>query len=151
MKSRQYDGTGATSRSFVANTAVHDLIGRARRLECEPNSWAIPAASAGHPAHRVSFHALAVITAAQGRMAAISVSIEADLCGPISVGTVGVIRALMAHVGLSLSEARELVDRCVFDGQRIEISVPSRAVAEALLAAWRLTPAAPRISASIAD
>ena len=84
-------------------------------------------------------------------MAAISVSIEPDLCGPISVGTVGVIRALMAHLGLAPSEAEALVDRCVFDGERVQIAAPTRAVAEALLAAWRLTPAAPRIRASISE
>ena len=80
-----------------------------------------------------------------------SVSIEADLCGPISVGTVSVIRALIAHLGLSLSEAEALVDRCVFDGERVQIAAPSRAAAEALLAAWKLTPAAARNSASILD
>jgi hypothetical protein len=84
-------------------------------------------------------------------MTAMSFSIEADLCGPISVGTVAVIRALIAHLGLSLSEAEGLVNRCVFDGERVEIAAPSRAVAEALLAAWKLTPAAARISASISD
>lgn len=84
-------------------------------------------------------------------MTAVSVSIEADLCGPISIGTVGVIRALMAHLTLSLTEAEAIVDRCVFDRERVQIPVPSRAAAEALLAAWRLTPAALRISASISD
>ncbi|MEO8905088.1 MAG: hypothetical protein ABI488_21755 [Polyangiaceae bacterium] len=84
-------------------------------------------------------------------MATISVSIEADLCGPVSVGTVGVIKALMSHLGLGMSEAQHLISRCVFDAERVEIAAPSRAVAEALLAAWSLTPAGPRISASIAD
>ena len=82
-------------------------------------------------------------------MTTISFSIQPDLCGPNSVGTVGVIRALMSHLWLSVDEAEALVNRCVFDGEQVEIAAPSHAVAEALLAAWRLTPAAARISASI--
>ncbi|MEO7032587.1 MAG: hypothetical protein ABI548_02060 [Polyangiaceae bacterium] len=84
-------------------------------------------------------------------MTTISVNIEADLCGPVSVGTVGVIKALMSHLGLGMSEAQDLISRCVFDGERVEIAAPSRAVAEALLAAWLRTPAAPRIHASISE
>ena len=113
--------------------------------------WAIPAAAAGHPAHCASFCALAVIAAAEEPMAAISVSIEADLCGPVSVGTVGVIKALISHLGIGLTDAEALIDRCVFNGERVEIAAPSREAAEALLAAWRLTPAAPRISAAISE
>ena len=84
-------------------------------------------------------------------MARISVSIEADLCGPVSVGTAGVIRALMLHLSLSVDEAAALVERCVFDGERIEVEALSREVAEALLAAWSRTPAAARISATISE
>ena len=84
-------------------------------------------------------------------MTTISVSIEADLCGPVSVGTVGVIKALMSHLDLDVNEAQELISRCVFDGERIEVAVPSREVAEALLAAWSRTPAAARINATISE
>ena len=82
-------------------------------------------------------------------MPTISLSIEADLCGAISVGTVGVVRALMAHLGLSLTESLAVVDRCVFDGERSELTAPSQVVAEALLATLQRTLAAPRIQASI--
>ena len=84
-------------------------------------------------------------------MPIISLSIDADLCGPISVGTVGVVRALMAHLGMSLTESLSVVDRCVFDGERSEIVTPSRSVAEALLATLQRTPAAPRIHAVITE
>jgi hypothetical protein len=82
-------------------------------------------------------------------MPTISLSIEADLCGPISVGTVGVVRALMAHLELSLTESLAIVERCVFDGECREITAPSQVVAEALLATLQRTAAAPRIRASI--
>jgi hypothetical protein len=82
-------------------------------------------------------------------MTVIRLSIEADLCGPISVGTGAVVRALMAHAGLPLSEALALVDRCVFDAQCVEVSVATPALAQALLDALARTPAAPRIRATL--
>ena len=84
-------------------------------------------------------------------MATISLTIEPDFCGPISMGTVAVIRALMAHLSLSVNEAEALVDRCVTAGERVAIAAPSRFAAEALLAAFQLVPAAPRIHATLLD
>ena len=113
--------------------------------------WAIPAAVTGLPSPPRFGSRASVISEAHERMATISVSIEADLCGPVSVGTVGVIKALISHLGIGLTDAEALIDRCVFNGERVEIAAPSREAAEALLAAWRLTPAAPRISAAISE
>jgi hypothetical protein len=84
-------------------------------------------------------------------MVAIQLSIEPDLCGSVSVGTVSVIRVLIAHLALPLDDASALVNRCVFDAERVTFTVSSRAAAEALLTALRNTLAAPRISAVIAD
>ena len=84
-------------------------------------------------------------------MTTIALTIEPEFCGPISMGTVAVIRALMAHLGLSVGEAESLVDRCVSSGEPVAFSAPSRAAAEALLAALRRVPAAPRIIAAIVD
>ena len=82
-------------------------------------------------------------------MPTIDLTIEAELCGPISMGTVAVIRALMAHLALPLSDAVAIVDRCTFDGEHLCLPAPSRAAAEALLAAFRHMPAAARIRASL--
>ena len=82
-------------------------------------------------------------------MSILELSIEAELCGPISMGTVAVIRALMEHAGLPLADAIALVDRCTFAGERVSLSMPSNAAAEALLSALARTPAAARIHASI--
>ncbi|HKO49152.1 MAG TPA: hypothetical protein VJV79_15575 [Polyangiaceae bacterium] len=69
----------------------------------------------------------------------------------MSVGTVAVIRAIEKHLGLSLAQANEFVDRCVFEGEKVTLPAPTRAAAEALLAAFGHLQAAPRIHASIAD
>ncbi|HYQ31269.1 MAG TPA: hypothetical protein VER04_28745 [Polyangiaceae bacterium] len=84
-------------------------------------------------------------------MTVIALTIEGDLCGPMSIGTVAVIRAIEQHLGLSLAQANEFVDRCVFEQQQVSLPAPTRAAAEALLGAFAQLPAAKRIHASIAD
>lgn len=84
-------------------------------------------------------------------MTTIDLTIEGELCGPISMGTAGVTRALMSHLGLALGEAVAIVDRCVFDSEHVTLESPSREQAEALLAAWSALPAAPRIHARILE
>jgi len=84
-------------------------------------------------------------------MTEIVLRIEADLCGPMSIGTVAVIRAIEKHLELSLAQASDIVDRCVFEGERLTLPAPTRARAEALLAELEQLPAARRIHASITD
>jgi hypothetical protein len=62
-------------------------------------------------------------------MVEVVLSIEPDLCGPFSVGTVGVIRLLSRELDLELFEACEYVNRCVFDGETVVIPAPSEASA----------------------
>jgi hypothetical protein len=88
---------------------------------------------------------------ARDEMTRIALSIAGDLCGPMSIGTVAVIRAIEKHLGMPLAEANELVDRCVFDGERVWLSAPTVGAAKALLAEFERLPAAPRIQASLAD
>jgi hypothetical protein len=84
-------------------------------------------------------------------MTLIALTIVGAFCGPMSIGTVAVIRAIEQHLGLPLAEANEFVDRCVFGGEKVLLPAPTRAAAEALLAAFGRLPAAARIHASIAD
>jgi len=84
-------------------------------------------------------------------MIRIVLTIEGELCGPMSIGTVAVIRAIEKHLRLSLAEANQLVDRCVFEREKVTLPAPTRAAAEALLAEFGHLPAAPRIHASITD
>jgi len=83
-------------------------------------------------------------------MTEVILRIEGDLCGPMSVGTVAVIRAIEKHLGLSLAQANDFVDRCVFEREQVALPAPTRACAQALLAAFARLPAAGRIHASIA-
>ena len=64
-------------------------------------------------------------------MTAVVLRIEPDLCGPVSVGTVGVIRVLERSLRLALPDALSVVNRAVFDGETVRVPAPSeRAAAE---------------------
>jgi hypothetical protein len=76
-------------------------------------------------------------------------SIEPELCGPISVGTVAVIRLVSEHLGVSLREAMAHVDRCVFAGEEVELDVPSCDVATRFAKAIAALPAHPRVRAEV--
>ena len=67
----------------------------------------------------------------------------------MSVGTVSVIDAVRKHAGLSLGEAKRLVDRAVFDGEAVEVTLPTIATARALAAALVALESAPPLSVSI--
>ncbi|HEY3253281.1 MAG TPA: hypothetical protein VGJ91_05010 [Polyangiaceae bacterium] len=84
-------------------------------------------------------------------MTVIVLTIEGDFCGPLSIGTVAVIRALQKHLDLPLAEANAFVDRCVFEGEQVWLPAATRARAEALLSELSRLPAASRIHASITD
>jgi hypothetical protein len=78
-------------------------------------------------------------------------SIQARLCGPVSVGTVDVIKLVQARAGLTLRAAKALVDRCVFGGETVSIPGLSRADAVALIQGLRSLPDAPPIDVSLED
>lgn len=82
-------------------------------------------------------------------MTHIVLRIDGDVCGVTSVGTVAVIRALERCLGLSLSAATEVVNRCVFEGEQVKVPAPTRAAAEALLIQFQTLPAAARIRAEL--
>ena len=78
-------------------------------------------------------------------MPSVSLSIQAQLCGPVSLGTVDVIKAVHAHSGLSLGQAKALIDRCVFDGETVTIADLPDVAARALVAELRALPDSPPI------
>lgn len=85
-------------------------------------------------------------------MACVTLSIEPDLCGPVSVGTVSVIRVIERTLELSLRESFEYVNRAVFDGEEVQIPAPSSQAAAqcaAELSALR-TPAKIRARVEVA-
>jgi hypothetical protein len=82
-------------------------------------------------------------------MPVVKFSIQARLCGPVSVGTVDVIKAVHLHAGLTLPEAKALVDRCVFEGETVSIAGLSDLAANALIAGLRQLPVAPPIDVQV--
>ncbi len=84
-------------------------------------------------------------------MPTVRLSIQPELCGPVSVGTVRVIRLVSQHACLSIADATEIVDRCVFDGETASIPMPSPENAAELVRALRSLPAVPKIDASVED
>jgi hypothetical protein len=91
------------------------------------------------------------LTDKTANMAAVRLSIQAQLCGSMSVGTVKVIRLVSQHAHLGLSEAMEFVDRCVFEGETVSIPMPSSEDASLLVQALRSLPEVPKIEASVED
>ena len=83
-------------------------------------------------------------------MPSVQLSIRGRFCGPLSFGTVDVIKAVGLHAGVTLAEAKALVDRCVFDGETVTISDLTETSARDLVAALEALPDAPDIDATLA-
>jgi len=58
-------------------------------------------------------------------MPVIRLSIAPSFCGPMSVGTIAHIELLRDQLELPLAVAKQLIDRCVFEGEEVEITVDS--------------------------
>jgi hypothetical protein len=84
-------------------------------------------------------------------MSSVRLSIQPELCGSVSVGTVRVIRLISEHAHLGLAEAKGFVDRCVFEGETVSIPMPSPEDAASLVRAFGSLPAVPKIDASVED
>ena len=82
-------------------------------------------------------------------MTTLHLSIEPELCGPVSVGTGAVIKLVSEHLGIPLREAMTQVDRCVFDGEAVELDVPSCDAATRFVEAIAALPAHPRVRAEV--
>lgn len=63
-------------------------------------------------------------------MPTLVLSVDPVFCGPMSVGTIELIRLLQSRFNFSLSVAKSYVDRCVFDGEAVSIEVASQGEAE---------------------
>jgi hypothetical protein len=83
-------------------------------------------------------------------MPIVTLRIEPEICGPLSIGTARVIKLVAEHLALSLVDAMQQVDRCVFDGEAVEILAPSAAAAERFMRAVAALPPVPRVFASLA-
>ncbi len=77
-------------------------------------------------------------------MRTIRLRVEPVFCGPASVGTVSLILLVRERLGLSLSEAKACIDRCVFAGETVTLTAPSDEAAAGFIqeATALVTPAA---------
>jgi hypothetical protein len=55
----------------------------------------------------------------------LELSVKDTLEGPISIGTVTLIRVIQKNFGLGLAEAKNLIDKAVFGGETIEVVIPN--------------------------
>jgi hypothetical protein len=78
-------------------------------------------------------------------------AIQAELCGPVSIGTVAVVRVMRDQLGLPTGVATALVERCVFDGEIVNLSVNSREIADRFVQALAALPSGPRVSVELSD
>ena len=82
-------------------------------------------------------------------MSVFKLSIQARRCGPVSAGTVDVIKAVRLHAGVALPEAKALVDRCGLEGETATIPALSDLAANAPVAKLRQLPDAPPIDVRV--
>jgi hypothetical protein len=79
----------------------------------------------------------------------VRLSIEPRFLGPASVGTVEIVKLVKLHAGVSLTEAKGLVDSCVFDGQSVAIAMSSLDSAEAFIRAISLVEGPAKVQATM--
>lgn len=66
-------------------------------------------------------------------MTTVHLTVEPVFCGPVSVGTVELIKLVRERFGLSLAEAKAHVDRCVFNGETVALVAPTAEAAAAFV------------------
>lgn len=81
----------------------------------------------------------------------VRLAIEGKFCGPVSVGSIKIIDLVRTHACLSLTEAKDAVDRCVFAGETVDIPMPSQESAQVLIESLNHLPDAPTIHASVLE
>jgi hypothetical protein len=84
-------------------------------------------------------------------MPLIRLLVKPRFCGPASVGTVSVVQLIREYCNLDLAGAKEIVDRAVFQGEQVEISVSDLATAKRLATALRKLPTPPSITVEVCD
>lgn len=60
-------------------------------------------------------------------------TIEPKFCGPVSVGTINIIKLIKDRCDLGLSEAKEYIDMAVFEGHTVDIPLPYHVDADKLV------------------
>lgn len=60
-------------------------------------------------------------------------TISGTLEGPVSIGTVPLIKLFQRCLGLGLADSKTLIDRAVFGGETVEVQIPEGTDIEGLL------------------
>ncbi|MBK1856590.1 hypothetical protein JO972_16620 [Verrucomicrobiaceae bacterium 5K15] len=76
-------------------------------------------------------------------------SVDPKFCGPVSIGTLDLIRLIMDRCCLGLGDAKSLVDRAVFDGETVELHVPRDCDAANLLEDMKNLDGPARVNAEV--
>ena len=63
----------------------------------------------------------------------VALKVTPVFCGPASVGTVNLIKVVRESMGVSLAEAKELVDDSVFKGEELHLEFVSRDQAQSFV------------------
>jgi len=84
-------------------------------------------------------------------MPRVALTIEPELCGPVSVGTVSVIKLVARYLELPLQISLELVSRAVYERETVFLLAPSLEAAGALCDALAELPPVPRVQADIVE
>ena len=80
----------------------------------------------------------------------VNLEIDPVFCGPVSVGTISVIKLVREYFDLDLAVAKAFVDRAVA-GERVSIPAPSSAAACRFVEALAALPSEARVRAVISD
>jgi hypothetical protein len=84
-------------------------------------------------------------------MPLIRLRIEPRLCGQASIGTGSVVHLIREYCDLDRADAKEIVDRAVFQGEQVEIAASDLANAKRLATALRKLPTPPSITVEIGE
>jgi hypothetical protein len=84
-------------------------------------------------------------------MVTVALRIEPELCGPLSIGTVAVIKLVKQHFEIALDTAAAYVNRCVFDGAEVNIPASSLELAQRFVVAAQALPPFPRVVARVSS
>ena len=79
------------------------------------------------------------------------VSVDPRFCGPVSVGTVDLIKVVREHCNFGLRQAKDYIDDAVFGGEVVDIPLPNETDGEALVDEIRALETPARISVELLD
>lgn len=81
----------------------------------------------------------------------IILTVDPKFCGPVSVGTIGLIKLVQKSFDLGLAEAKSLVDKAVFGGEIVEIQIPEHCKGSEIISEIELLDSEANIQALLVE